>query len=141
MSPLPRLPLSPGLAHGEAGQIEGTTEFDYDILDRDQPLDSPENLSPDQIDAVLRMFRLIAEWIWQDGMKNVEGLMIRASIACWVFIPHLHPLNLTQLARGFGKHKQSFGRWVDDWKRKFPQFVSPHMKTIPLWPDKLKQAA
>ncbi len=80
------------------------------------------------MDAALKVFSRLLEWIWQNGMKNSEGLTIRAVIACWIFLKHLRPLTLTQMARGFGKKKQSLGRWVDDFKIAFPHIRNPHMK-------------
>jgi hypothetical protein len=99
-------------------------DFDYAALDRLPP-------EPDQtydIDLALKAFTHLVEWVWQDGMNNVEGLQIRASIVCWIFLPQLRPLTLTQMAQGFGKKKQSLGRWVDDFKRCFPRIRIAHMK-------------
>jgi hypothetical protein len=46
----------------------------------------------------------------------------------WFLIKELQPLSLTQLARMYGKDKQSLGRWVDDFKRRFPGLRNCHMK-------------
>ncbi len=121
-------PLGPGLAHGEAGQIEATTDFPYDAIDQNMapPLESVREAGAN--DRGLKMFIRLVEWLWQDGKRNPEGLLIRAGIVCWIFLPHLHPLTLTQMAGLFCKHKQSWGRWVDDWKLTFPKIRNPHMK-------------
>ena len=118
-------------AHSPSGQIEPTTDFDYDEVDRRsfhvEPDDS-EEFTAAEMDAALKVFSRLLEWIWQGGMKNSEGLTIRSIIACWIFLKHLRPLTLTQMARGFGKKKQSLGRWVDDFKIAFPNIRNHHMK-------------
>lgn len=45
----------------------------------------------------------------------------------WVFLPEVRAMNMSQLARGYGLHKQSLGRWVDKFKKEFP-----HIK-LPCW--------
>jgi len=127
-------------------RIEPSCDFDYAAVERalarvergeslegttlTPALSHPmvEGVEERDLEAAQEVIRQLINWIWQDGMKNPEGLNIRAIIVCWVFLPHLHPLNLTELARAFGKHKQSLGRWVDDFKRQFPGIRNPHMK-------------
>lgn len=109
--------------HGESGEIVQATGFDYDSVDRNVFHHDPDT---DYGDA--RLLLAVIDWIWQSGMHNPEGLLIRAGIVCWVFKAELHPLQLTQLANGFGKHKQSFGRWHDDFKKWFPEVKTPHMR-------------
>jgi hypothetical protein len=129
----------------EEGRLEAITDFNYDEVE--------ERLNPQAAqlraraqeeheeflthlaaraaageDTTVLSLTLLLEWIWQGGMRNDQGLQIRAGIACWVFLPYLHALNLTQIASGFGKHKQSWGRWVDDFKRAFPTIKNPHMR-------------
>ena len=92
------------------------------------PAPEPDAMPPDAMEAACVGFTRLMEWLWQDGMKNSEGLQIRAAILCWVFLSQLRPLTMTQMAAGFGKKKQSLGRWVDDYKRQpdFPRIA--HMK-------------
>lgn len=118
-------------AHAEDGHLEPTTDFDYDEIDRSLGHTKDlETLSDADIDAAAKVITRVFEFVWQNGMKNPEGLQIRATIVCWVFLKHLHPLTLTELARGFGKKKQSLGRWVDEWKRHplLGKLRNPHMK-------------
>src|SRR2546421_532208 len=65
---------------------------------------------------------------WTGAMKNTDGFQIRAAVVCWVFLAHPRPINEAQLAAGFGKHKQSVGRWVAKFKEKFPRIRIAHMK-------------
>ncbi len=137
--------------HAEDGHLEPSVEFDYDSIDRnvfhteqddkrpmcdvgdtDNVEDSKafKDFTDLEIDAACKVFTRLVEWIWQDGMKNVEGLQIRASIVCWIFLSQLRPLTLTEMAKGFGKKKQSLGRWVDDFKRAFPRIRICHMKGL-----------
>jgi hypothetical protein len=85
-------------------------------------------LTPEQLEALLKIFRSLIGWLWQNGMKNPEGINIRATIPCWVFLSHLRPLTLSDLARASGKQKQSIGKWVDEFKRAFPGIRNSHMK-------------
>ena len=118
--------------HAEDGHLEPSCEFDYEAIDRKvfhvEPEEDPEQLSAEEIDAACKVFTRLVEWIWQDGMQNVQGLQIRAAIVCWIFLSQLRPLTLTEMAKGFGKKKQSLGRWVDDFKRAFPRIRICHMK-------------
>ncbi len=118
--------------HAEDGHLEPTVGPDWDAIDRGafhvEPESDDRTLTPEQAEAACRMFASLVEWIWQSGMKNPEGITIRAIIVCWRFVPELGSLTLTEMARGFGKKKQSLGRWVDDFKRRFPFLVNCHMK-------------
>lgn len=69
----------------------------------------------------------VVKWVYQRNSRNFQGIGIRALIVCWVWIPGLHGLTLTQLAGRFKMAKQSIGRWVVDWKLRFPHCVSVHM--------------
>jgi hypothetical protein len=122
----------PGAGHAEDGHLEPLTDFDYQHIDRAcfgvEPEDDCAEFTPEEIDAACKTFTALVEWMWQGGMKNVDGLQIRASVVCWIFLSQLRPLTLTEMAGGFGKKKQSLGRWVDDFKRKFPRIRIAHMK-------------
>ena len=126
-------------AFDDQGRVVGVQHFDYDEIDSRlrENLFSPEaqeelsQLTPEEVAAGLKLFRALVRWMWQDGMKNVNGLAIRSMIVCWIFIEELHPLTLTQVARGFGRHKQSHGRWVEIFKRCFPMVKTPHMRFSP----------
>lgn len=98
--------------------------FDYDGID--ERLAS--GLSPNQAAnhptsehaAELTALKTILEWVLQKVPKNENGIQIRAVIAGWIFLPYLRTMNLTEVAAVIGKDKQSLGRWVDDFKRRFP---------------------
>ena len=120
-------------AHAEDGHVEPAVGFDFDTVDRkvfgvDRNGQTTTTMSSEEIDAACTVFRSLVEWMWQDGMKQVEGLTIRAIIVCWVFVPELRALTLTEMAQGFGKKKQSLGRWVDEFKKEFPRIRIAHMK-------------
>jgi hypothetical protein len=87
-----------------------------------------KNLNEEQIEGALVVIRGLVAWTYQSGSTNIEGKAIRSAIIEWLVLPHLHAMNLTQIAKGYGKHKQSFGRWVDDFKRTFPTVKTCHMK-------------
>ncbi len=110
----------------EDGHIEPACEFDYDAIDRGSF--GAEQPSDEHMDGAKRAFTQLVEWVWQSGMNNADGIAIRAIIVCWIFLPELRPLSLTEMAQGFDKHKQSLGRWVDIFKRDFPHIRIAHMK-------------
>jgi hypothetical protein len=71
----------------------------------------------------------LARWTYQSpSHTNTDGIAIRTIVQNWFLIKELQPLSLTQLARMYGKDKQSLGRWVDDFKRRFPGLRNCHMK-------------
>jgi hypothetical protein len=118
--------------HAEDGHLEPTADFDYDEIDRGcfgvDPAEEVGNFTPEELDAACKVFGRLVEWIWQTGKANPDGITIRAIIVCWIFTSELRSLTLTEMARGFGKKKQSLGRWVDDFKRSFPEIRICHMK-------------
>lgn len=97
--------------------------FDYSALDH-----NPHHEEHDPVDAALQAFTKLLTWIFHDGMSNPEGVKIRALVCCWVFLKELRPQSLSQFARGYGMHKQSFGRWVEDFKQQFPDIRIVHMR-------------
>lgn len=118
------------VAHGEDGAIEPAADFDYESVfrkDEDvfhvEPQSNGESLSPEALDAARKVIVRVMEWIWSDGTKNIDGLQNRAATACWKFLPQLRPLTMTQMAKGFGKHKQSLGRAVDSFNLAFPELA------------------
>ena len=123
------------IAHGEGGELVPAAEFDYDAIDRTvfdfrKPDSDLEQFSAEDLERSVKGMQRLCEWIWQTGMKNPDGVKIRAIICCWVILPELRPLTLTQLARGYGLKKQSIGRWVDDFKRVFPRVQNAHMRKL-----------
>lgn len=122
------------LAHDEDGQIVPIAHFNYAAVDRPGKNDCDDD-GEDDAELKEEAMRLAVEalidllrWLWQNGMKNQDGMIIRTHIILWVFLKELHGMNLTELAAAFGKHKQSYGRWVDDFKRRYPHIRNPHMK-------------
>ncbi len=125
--------MSQTVGHDENGRPVPCTQFDYDQVDEDVFQHKPESdlseFTQEEIDRALVVLRVLLQWIWQSGMKNADGLQIRAIIVCWIFLKELRPLTLTEMARGFGKKKQSLGRWVDQFKRLF-RIKTPHMRNL-----------
>ncbi len=124
--------MDESFAHGEDGKPVPVTNFDYDAVGfsfdgKDKTLDI-SHLSQEDVDRGVTVLTVLLKWVWQSGMKNADGIQLRAIIVCWIFLKVLRPLQLTQLAGAFGKHKQSLGRWVDDFKRCFPRIRIPHMR-------------
>jgi hypothetical protein len=119
-------------AHGEDGHFVPAIEFDYAAVEHNLFGESPESISEfsqEEVDRALKVLRTLLQWIWQDGMKNADGLKLRGIIVCWIFLKELRPLTLTELACGFDLKKQSLGRWVDEFKLDFPKIKTCHMRT------------
>ncbi len=132
---LPRsIPCGPDsdVAYGEDGAIVRVTGPDFDSIDANvfhvEQQAVHDALSPETSDLVCAVVRPIFEWLWSDGTKNTDGLQNRAAICCWFFVPQLRALTMTQMAAGYGKKKQSFGRPVADWKQRFPGLRIAGMK-------------
>jgi hypothetical protein len=121
------------MAYDDNGEPVAISHFDFDAVERHlgeltTASRRVEHLTQAELDNAVATFQRLMQWIWQSGMRNDEGLKIRSIIACWVFLPELRPMTLTELARGFGKKKQSLGRWVHHFKRQF-KFHTPHMRS------------
>jgi hypothetical protein len=118
--------------HEEDSRVTPIAHFDLDLVCRNlfEPMPEAEMaaLSQTEIDAALKLCRTIWLWVFQDGMKNQQGLQIRSAIACWVFLKELRSITMTELATGFGMDKQSIERWVADFKERFPRIRIPHMR-------------
>ncbi len=121
-----------------------TEEFDYEAVEKaisDRALaedirlfrkeikDRP--LTQEEIDRVSMAIQTLFRWVCLSSLRNPNGLTLRFLIVCWQVLPELHETQLTGLAKMFGKHKQSFGRWVDNFKIVFPWARSPHIKRTP----------
>lgn len=121
-------------AHGEDGRIVPSEEFNYEVIERNVFGQNPDAelsaFTQEEVDRALKVLRMLLEWIWQDGMKNADGVKIRAIIVCWIFLKELRPMNLTEMARGFDLKKQSLGRWVDQFKKDFPAVKTCHMRNL-----------
>lgn len=89
----------------------------------------PDAKRDDVTELVCEEFRRVYSWIYQPPCKDMDGFICRSIIGAWVFIPEIRSLTLTEIAGRFGKHKQSLGRWVDDFKRQFPE-ITNHMQHI-----------
>ena len=82
-----------------------------------------------------KALRVQFAWVWNYTPTNLDGLVIRAAILSWIWIPHLRSMTETQLSlmlpnpNGVGKAKQSVERWVDPFKLRFPEARNQHMRT------------
>jgi len=119
--------MKEGLAFNDDGQRERYVDFDYGEIDEALE-ECEEKLTPDQRDALLKMFRSVMLWLWQDAMKDPDGLLMRAVVLCWMFCGHLRQHSLSQIAGGFGRVKQSPHRWVTRFKAAFPYIKVPQLK-------------
>lgn len=124
------------LAFGESGERILAEDFNYDLCEAvDEAAQNLEQFTPEDFERAGAAFETLMRWVWQSGMKNPDGVKIRAIIACWIFLKALRPMNLTQLAQHYGMDKQSFGRWVDDFKLRFPNIRTVHMRNFTLDQD------
>jgi len=121
-------------AHEEDGRPVPATPFDYGRIDEAvfdyKPESDLTQFSQEDVDRALKVFRELLRWVFQNGMKNPDGVKIRAILVCWIFLEELRGLTLTELAAGYGMKKQSFGRWLDEWKLEF-KIRTPHMRPLP----------
>lgn len=119
------------LGYADDGSRVPIEHFNYDAIDPAEFDIEPEELkdfSPANLEDATKLLRTVLTWVWSGGINNIEGLQIRAMIVCWIFLERLKPLTETELAKIFGKDKQSVGRWVEEWKKAYPTVHTPHMK-------------
>jgi len=109
------------IAYDENSLKTLTTDFPFHELDC-EALDAKEEAMEMACEAAHRVW----EWIYQPACKDLDGFTCRCIVACWVFVPMLRGYSMTDIASRFGKHKQSLGRWVDDFKLQFPE-VAKHL--------------
>jgi hypothetical protein len=81
-----------------------------------------------RIEGEIRALKTTLEWVIQNGMNEENGVMFRILIAGWIYLEWMREMTLTELATMYGKDKQSFGRWVDDFKLRFPEVRTHNMK-------------
>lgn len=108
-------------------EVTLTTEFSY--ADVDRALGFMVEELDEHIEDALECQRRIWSWVWQPPAEDLDGLFCRCVIACWVFVPSLRDYTMTDMAGRVGKKKQSLGRWVDDFKKTFPE-ITAHMQHI-----------
>lgn len=109
---------------GRGAPIE-SVDFDFDAVDEAlssaiSPNKAANHPTSQHAEAELAALKTILEWVVQKVPKNQNGIEIRATIAAWIFLPYLRTMNLTEIAATVGRDKQSLGRWVDDFKRRWP---------------------
>lgn len=127
--------MNDGLAFDDAGEKIPFENFDWDAVEKEFAEDLEQfkkelkanPLSQEDIDRIDKAMQTLLKWAWQGGMKNMDGFQIRMLILCWHIIPSLRALSLTDLSTVFKKDKQSFGRWVDNFKQYFP-FIRSHRR-------------
>ncbi len=130
----------PGFAYDYGCEKVSSVEFDYDAVDkamvedvrqfRKEIKDKP--LTQKEIDRISTAVQTLMRWVCLSSLRNPNGIVLRFLIVCWQVLPELHEVQLTGLANMFGKKKQSFGRWVDNFKVAFPWARSPHLKRGPV---------
>ncbi len=109
-------------AYDEQSHITQTVDFAYDEIDRRFGVAHLHHESP--IEIAGEGMRALMSWAWQDACKNWDGFQCRCSVLAWIFHPPLRELSMTEMAGRIGKKKQSLGRWVEDFKKQFPQVAS-----------------
>ncbi len=116
------------LGHAEDGSVIETVDFPYaDIYARDENVQCLETdpelnrLSAEELRLGMKTVGPALRWVWQYGMKNKDGIAIRAILLCRAGLPELGGLTMTRLANGFGLAKQSLDRWDKDLASRYPK--------------------
>ena len=114
-------------AFDDLSQVTQTVDFAYDEIDRRV---FNHEISEEDFHAAGQCLHRIMAWIYQNGGKPADGFACRSILACWAFLPELHGESITSIANQHGKHKQSLGRAIDDFKKEFPEVARrlPHLK-------------
>ena len=131
----------PDVGFDENGSRVGVEGFDYDAVEASVAQDlsrycktkeakkDKEEFTAKELEAAIKVIDRLMCWIWANGMKNPEGVKVRAIVVCWAILKPLRVFSLTGIAQCYGKKKQSLGRWVDQFKKDF-KFLSPHMRPL-----------
>lgn len=114
------------IAHTETG-IEPSCDPDWSTIFGADEVPT-EDCTTESMIMARALMRKFLGWAWQDGMRDPAGLMVRCIVLCWVFLPQLEILTLTELSLGFGRTKQAIGKWVDKFKIAFPNIRNKHMR-------------
>src|SRR5690349_4848877 len=113
---------------GEDNRLIATTDFDFAEVDRRLGTpDDPQDCDYDRAGAAIRK---IVRWQWAGGCTNPEGAICRDTVLAMVFLPEMQAVSATQIAKSLGKHKQSLGRWMADFKKFFPELPSAHFRNL-----------
>jgi hypothetical protein len=132
-----RPPEDHHLAYTEDSHLEPTVDFDYgevakELREAVTDEDPAQALTEEEWRKLQGGLEGVIRWIYQDPLhRNMDGIAIRGLIVAWIVVKELQPLNLTELSRMYGKDKQSLGRWVEDFKKRFPGVRNCHMKDKP----------
>ena len=115
-------------AFDDNGQQVGVVPFDYAAVEADR---AAQLATAADLTVELERDRLsitkIMRWIYQCGMNDPRGFMHRTKLVAWYTVPEIQEsYTLTELAGESGCAKQSFGRWNDVLKRKFPLLINIH---------------
>lgn len=120
-----------GLGYNDEQQAVETEWFDYDAIEHKVFGIQPPETEEEYLAARLAITALqeVLRWGFQNGMNNPNGLIIRYKILCWNLLPEVQAsYNLTELAGEDEKAKQSFGRWQDEFKARFPNVPNIHKR-------------
>jgi hypothetical protein len=128
--------ITENAGYDDSSELHPTVGFDYDAVSKalgEDPdfLAEMAEFTDEEMERAFKCTQALMAWIHQNGSTNLNGIAIRSLIVCWITLPHLRPLSLTELSRGYGLKKQSVGRWVEDkplgFKAKFPSVKTSHM--------------
>ena len=113
--------------YDDHGAVTLACDFPFSQVDEPEPqlIAVPGRPSSIAIEMACECQRQIWEWIYQPPCEDIDGFVCRCIIATWIFNPHLHSYSEAEIARRFGKKKQSLDRWSQDFKRTFP-----YLKTL-----------
>lgn len=123
---------SDNAGYDDSSELHPTCGPDWEAIevncDGQDFIEAVKELRAEHLEGALIVIRGLMAWTYQNGSTNMEGKAIRNAIIEWLVLPQLRHLTLTQISKAYGKHKQSLGRWVDDFKRTFPTVKTVHMK-------------
>lgn len=108
-------------AYDESG-ITQSVEFAFSEIEP-----QPDSLGSIDVDAVLEMHNRVWRWVYNAPCKDINGLLCRCIVACWILYEPLRKYNQTEIAKRFGKKKQSLNRWIVSFKKEFPE-IGKHLR-------------
>lgn len=114
--------------------------FDFDQVERNlgEIKDEVEQLTPKEVDAALKLVRMILEWQWQNGSFKAGGLATRSVVCCWILLGDIRrgkngkelrkQCDVSSVA---GIHPHAFNKWLTDFKRTFGGMLGSSINDLP----------
>jgi hypothetical protein len=116
---LPFMTLPSDDSTGDQGHLNHSEPFPFHEIDGEELKKDLAGYSYEEIEKAMNIFGAVLRWMWQDGRVKENGMGVRATIVCWLFMKELRGYSQSDIAKSIGKKKQSLGRWAMNFRKTF----------------------